>query len=99
MQITDRATIVGRRVDFDRPERLAVVTKVAEAAVIGVKHPKGRAAAAGDRAQEGAVGDRNPGVHARQDRQLVMPDEVVFVDEIPYRHRKIQKTVRGTFRE
>jgi Acyl-CoA synthetases (AMP-forming)/AMP-acid ligases II len=62
MQVTDRAKDViksgGEWISSIDLENLAVGhPKVAEAAVIGVKHPKmGRTASAGRRSAEGSVG-------------------------------------------
>ena len=79
MQITDRAKDViksgGEWISTIDLENLAVGhPKVAEAAVIGVKHPKwDERPLLGDRAQEGRERQqgRHPRLHAGQDRQMV----------------------------
>ena len=93
MQITDRAKDViksgGEWISSIDLENLAVGhPKVAEAAVIGIAPSEmGRAAAAGRRAQEGP--DRQPSDDILDFMQgkiakWWMPDDVVFVDEIPH---------------
>ena len=79
MQITDRAKDViksgGEWISSIELENLAVGhPKVAEAAVIGVKHPKWDERPLLDHgAQEGSVGEqgRHSAIHAGQDRQMV----------------------------
>jgi fatty-acyl-CoA synthase len=109
MQITDRAKDViksgGEWISSIDLECLAVGhPKVAEAAVIGVKHPKWDE-------RPLLVIVLKPGQSATRDEILTfmrgkianwwMPDEVVFVDEIPHTAAgKIQKTaLRERFKE
>jgi fatty-acyl-CoA synthase len=102
MQVTDRAKDViksgGEWISSIDLENLAVGhPKVAEAAVIGVKHPKWDE-------RPLLVVVLKPGQNASRDEILEfmrgkiaswwMPDEVVFVDEIPHTATgKIQKTI------
>ncbi len=110
MQITDRAKDViksgGEWISSIDLENLAVGhPKVAEAAVIGVQPSEmGRAAAAGRRAQEGPDGDparRSSRFMRGKIAKWWMPDDVVFVDEIPHTATgKIQKTaLRERFKD
>jgi fatty-acyl-CoA synthase len=109
MQITDRAKDViksgGEWISSIDLECLAVGhPKVAEAAVIGVKHPKW------DerpllvivlKKEQSATADEILAFMRGKIANWWMPDEVVFVDEIPHTATgKIQKTVlRERFRE
>ena len=101
MQITDRSKDViksgGEWISSIELENLAVGhPKVAEAAVIGVQASEmGRAAAADRGAQEGqsATKDDILGFMRGKIANWWMPDDVVFVDEIPHTATgKIQKT-------
>ena len=100
MQITDRAKDViksgGEWISSIDLENLAVGhPKVAEAAVIGVTHPKwGERPLLVDRAQERREATREELLGYMQDKiaKWWMPDDVVFVDEIPHTATgKIQK--------
>jgi fatty-acyl-CoA synthase len=109
MQITDRAKDViksgGEWISSIDLENLAVGhPKVAEAAVIGVKHPKW------DerpllivvlKPGEAPCKDDILGFMAGKTAKWWMPDDVVFVDEIPHTATgKIQKTaLREQFRD
>jgi fatty-acyl-CoA synthase len=102
MQVTDRAKDViksgGEWISSIDLENLVVGhPSVAEAAVIGVKHPKW-----GERpllvvvlkAQESATRDDILGFMKGKVADWWLPDDVVFVDEIPHTATgKIQKTV------
>jgi fatty-acyl-CoA synthase len=109
MQITDRAKDViksgGEWISSIDPENLAVGhPKVAEAAVIGVKHPKWDerpllvvVLKKGQSAEKGEILSFMQGKTAK----WWMPDDVAFVDELPHTATgKIQKlALREKFRD
>ena len=101
MQITDRAKDViksgGEWISSIDLENLAIAhPKVAEAAVIGVKHPKWDERPlliVVPEKDQSATKDEILKFRARKIANWWMPDDVVFVDEIPHTATgKIQKT-------
>ena len=110
MQITDRAKDViksgGEWISTIDIENIAVGhPDVAEAAVIGVRHPKWDERPLADRRAQSPESSRprkSCSVHLKgKIAKWWMPDDVVFVDEIPHTATgKIQKTkLRDQFKD